>query len=75
MRGRAEGLRQGKEQSLLRMLQKRFGELPDWVQPRIQKSRLEELDTWLEGVLDARSIDGLIGQERSSLRPITRRRR
>ena len=72
--GRQEGLRQGTEQTLLRLLHKRFGELPDWARHRIRDARPEELDDWLERLLDARSIDALIVSETSQSSVRKRRR-
>ena len=64
-RGKAEGLAvgeaRGEAKSLLRLLERRFEPLPEWVRERVSAASLEQLDAWLDGVLDARSPDDLLG--------------
>ena len=60
--GKAEGETLGKANSLKRLLRRRFGPLPDWAGARIDTASSEQLDTWLDQVLDADRLDALIGQ-------------
>ena len=55
-RGRVEGM----AVSLLRLLQKRCGPVPETVQKRILSASVEELEAWTDAVLDASSIDGVL---------------
>jgi hypothetical protein len=41
-------------------LRRAFGALPDWALPRIRRARPEELEAWIERVLDARTVEALI---------------
>ena len=59
--GRAVGLAEGKSDSLTRLLQRRFGPLSSAVQSRIAGASLEELDGWVDQVLDAPSLEAMFG--------------
>lgn len=63
--GRHEGLQQGllegKLQALRRLLSRRFGELPGWVEIRLQQAGEAELDAWMDALLSAASIEALFG--------------
>ncbi|MBM0107116.1 Rpn family recombination-promoting nuclease/putative transposase [Steroidobacter sp. S1-65] len=54
-----EGLREGEAQLLLRQLRRRFGELPVWVQPRLQQAPSEQLERWGERLLEVDTLDAL----------------
>jgi hypothetical protein len=41
---------------LLRLLQKRFGPLPDAVTRRVSRGSTKKLDTWIERLLDAKTL-------------------
>ncbi len=51
--GKAEGLHEGQVRTLLRLLGRRFGPVPDTVQARVNAADVETLDRWLDRVLDA----------------------
>ncbi len=59
--GVREGLEQGKRKVLLRLLQRRFGELPEWVAMRVGAGSAAELDEWTERILTARGLDEMFG--------------
>jgi hypothetical protein len=61
--GRQEGLRDGEALLLHRMLRQRFGELPDWVWPRLQQADTAQLERWGERVLNADSLGAVFGEE------------
>lgn len=46
---------------LQRMLTRRFGPLPGWVQQRLQHATPDELETWLDRVLDASCLEDVFG--------------
>jgi len=61
--GRREGLEQGEAKVLRRLLVRRFGELPAWVDSRLGEASEAELETWADRVLDAASLDEVIGDQ------------
>ncbi|WP_144049484.1 DUF4351 domain-containing protein, partial [Vreelandella massiliensis] len=69
LQGREEGHKAGLEQGTLlgerrfltKLLNKRFGELPDWAQQRIEEADAVQLDRWTDDVLDAHNLDTLLG--------------
>ncbi len=61
-RGKAEGLERGKAEGLTRLLERRFGPLPATARDRIAAAGPGELDAWLDRVLDADSLDAVLGK-------------
>lgn len=59
-RGEMRGERKGKEDTLLSMMQRRFGPLPEMVVTRINSADLTTIEAWLERIFDANSIDELM---------------
>lgn len=53
---RAQGRVEGRVAALLRLLQKRFGPLPTEVEPRLAAATSEQIDRYLDRVLDAASL-------------------
>ncbi|MEJ1961552.1 MAG: Rpn family recombination-promoting nuclease/putative transposase [Gammaproteobacteria bacterium] len=68
---RSEGLKEGRrrcdERLVLRQIHKRFGEVPHWAAVRVQSAQLEQLESWLEKLLDGASIDDCLGRENADL--------
>ncbi|WP_341645348.1 Rpn family recombination-promoting nuclease/putative transposase [Thauera sp. SDU_THAU2] len=66
-KGRQEGRREGKQSEAARILglqlRLRFGTLPDWAEARLAQAPLEQLEGWIEAVLTAESLEGVIGSE------------
>ncbi|MBM4062587.1 MAG: Rpn family recombination-promoting nuclease/putative transposase [Planctomycetes bacterium] len=56
-KGKAEGKAAGRAELLLRLLHRRFGELPADLEERVRSADVAALDTWAERVLDAQSLD------------------
>ena len=54
--GEARGEAQGRARTLVRLMERRFGVLMPDVHNRIQSASVEQLDTWLDRILDAQSI-------------------
>jgi hypothetical protein len=54
-----EGLVEGEARIVLRLLQKRFGELPDSVRARLEHAGPEQLEWWTERLLEVESLDAL----------------
>ena len=63
--GEAKGKAEGKVDVLKRQLRRRFNVLPTWAAQRIDAASITQLDTWLDGIFDAPSLEGLIGGERN----------
>lgn len=61
LQGREEGTLIGERRFLTKLLHKRFGELPDWAQQRIEEADETQLARWADEVLDAHSLDILLG--------------
>ena len=55
--GRQEGLQQGSIWLLKKLLNRRFGELPEWVETRLVDASREDLDRWAERLLEARRLE------------------
>jgi hypothetical protein len=55
--GRQEGRQEGETLLLQRLLARRFGPLPTAVIARIAAASVEEIETWGDRVLDAKSLD------------------
>ena len=60
-KGKLEGKLEGKREVLLRQLQRRFGELPEWVATRVEAAGSDELEAWTERILSARDLDEMFG--------------
>jgi predicted transposase/invertase (TIGR01784 family) len=54
--GRQEGLTLAKTATLTRQLTRRFGALPDWASKRVQEASGEQIDAWLDRILDAPTL-------------------
>ncbi len=54
--GIQEGARIGETQLLSRLLSKRFGPLPDWVQQNLAQANTAQLEQWGERILDAKTL-------------------
>jgi len=67
--GKLEGKREGKRDALKRLLRVRFGDLPPWAQARIDAATLGQLDTWLDGIFQAATLDVLLGGRPPESRP------
>jgi hypothetical protein len=59
-KGRVEGRLEGEATLLLRLLERRFGALPNAVQDRIAAADAAALETWGLRVLDAASLDEVL---------------
>jgi hypothetical protein len=58
---RIEGRAEGKQQTLLRLLALKFGDLPSAVQARAAAASESELDLWLERLLFAETLEAVFG--------------
>lgn len=54
--GRAEGRAEAKAETLVRQLEKKFGELPSRYAAKVSRASVEQLDEWLDRILDASTL-------------------
>ena len=59
-KGLAEGRTEGQAALLLRLLERRFGELPDGVRERVRGGSATQLEAWAEAVLGADSLEEVL---------------
>ena len=62
--GLKQGLQQGEAAFLVRLLQKRFGELPHSLRERLERAPTEQLEHWGERLLSATSLEALFDEDR-----------
>ena len=60
--GLQKGLQKGQASLLKRQLIHRFGDLPEWVEARLESATTEELEQWGECLLEAASLEEIFGQ-------------
>ncbi|GHU00864.1 transposase [Betaproteobacteria bacterium] len=59
--GEQKGLLEGEAKVLARLLKRRFGPLPDWASARLRAADAAQLEMWADVVLDATSLDEVLG--------------
>jgi hypothetical protein len=60
VKGRAEGEVKGKAEMLKRLITRRFGQLPEWAETRIDTANVTQLELWAEKFFIAQTIDTLL---------------
>jgi hypothetical protein len=60
-RGEQRGEQKGQATVLLRLLERRFGVLPEWARDRVLAADTVALEQWSVLVLDATSLEGVVG--------------
>ncbi len=58
-----EGMQQGQSRALSRQLTSRFGALPDWARQKLVNATAADLDTWIDAILDAESIEDVFASK------------
>jgi len=65
--GRQEGRYEGRQAEaraiLTKLIQRRFGELPDWALTQLKRAEPEQLEAWAEQIFDAADVTTLLGTE------------
>ncbi len=56
-KGIEQGIEQGEAAVLAKLLNKRFGPLPEWARKKLQHASREQLDNWAEQIFDAESLE------------------
>ncbi|HYI72973.1 MAG TPA: Rpn family recombination-promoting nuclease/putative transposase [Skermanella sp.] len=61
--GRALGLEQGhaqaKAETLMRMLRRRFGEVPEAVEQKVSAAAVSDIDNWIDALVDGKPLDAV----------------
>ncbi len=57
LQGMQQGMQQGEGVLLRRLLARRFGALPETIENRLTQASVNQLETWGDRVLDAKSLD------------------
>ena len=60
--GEAKGKVQGESHTLTRILERRFGHLPETIRAKIASADASALDRWVDQVVDATSLDAIFGE-------------
>ena len=61
--GRKEGRQEGELRVLLRLLRRRFGDLPGWAEERLRQASSAMLETWSERILTASTLDEVFSEQ------------
>lgn len=61
-KGRAEGRTEGEAKSLVRVLEKRFGALPEPLRAQVFEADMPTLDAWLDRVFDAPDLQAVFAE-------------
>ena len=61
VKGEARGEAKGMARTLKRQLAHRFGGLPPWAEQRIDTAPISQLETWIDEIFDAPSLESLLG--------------
>ena len=59
-RGRQEGRENAARQMLSRQIVRKYGAVPDWAQARIDQAGIEQLETWVDAIVDAETVESLL---------------
>jgi len=62
--GRQEGQQKGEATLLLRLMQRRFGPLPDWLTNHVMQADTTTLEEWGLRILDATRLEDVVGEDR-----------
>ena len=68
-KGKVEGKAEGKVDTILVLLNERFGKVPTKAKRRISSASEAQLDVWIRRVLKAKSIDELLADPSSDINP------
>ena len=63
--GHEKGLAEGEAKSLVRLLTKRFGALPEPVAAQIAAANIEELNRWFDAAITAPTLKGVFGERQA----------
>ena len=58
-KGIQQGIQQGEHHLLKRQLKKRFPNLPEWVEEKLEQASQEDLEKWADRILDAQHLEDI----------------
>jgi len=61
-KGERKGEKKGAANMLVRLLTRRFGQLPTWAEARLRKAKSAQLEEWSDKVLDAKTLADVLGE-------------
>lgn len=61
--GLEQGLEQGESRILIRLIKKRFGQLPSGMEDKITQASKEQLEHWADNILDAKSLSEVFQED------------
>jgi len=61
--GLQQGRREGEATVVRRLLTRRFGPLPAWVEARLAQASLQDLEQWADRILEAQQLEAVFGAE------------
>jgi hypothetical protein len=53
------GMKRGEQQIIRRLLQRRFGDPPAWVETKLQEGTPPQLEQWADQLLDADTLEAV----------------
>jgi hypothetical protein len=60
--GRLQGQKEGRRDSLVRILERRFGAIPDAIRARIMSGNMAEVDAWLDKAVDVGALEDVFSE-------------
>jgi flagellar biosynthesis/type III secretory pathway protein FliH len=64
--GMEKGMEKGEALALQRLLIRRFGPLPPAIQARLNRASTQEIEAWLDAVIDAPSLEAIFTKGKSA---------
>lgn len=61
-KGRMEGRMEGESRLLRKMIEIKFGSIPEWAESVLQSADSQQIDIWAESILTAESLEALLGK-------------
>ncbi|QSR36653.1 hypothetical protein CFI10_17020 [Marinobacterium iners] len=61
-RGRMEGRMEGESRLLRKMIEIKFGAIPEWAESVLESADSQQIDLWAESILTAESLEALLGK-------------
>ncbi|MBF0427378.1 MAG: DUF4351 domain-containing protein [Magnetococcales bacterium] len=55
-----QGMQTGKAETLLKLIQRRFGVIPEGLQVKVASADLKDLEIWLDRIFDADSAQAVL---------------
>jgi flagellar biosynthesis/type III secretory pathway protein FliH len=63
LEGLHEGRQEGESEMLSRLLLRRFGELPQWVQERVKTASRSDIESWFDCAMEAKTLRDVFQNE------------